>query len=111
MRDLRFQFRSEEASRLRAEQVQTDVDFWATLDTTSLLVSTSAARGCLAQCARFAVSVVHQYAGNVGRRDVLLTAAHQAVIAVLNLYEDQPDRVEKVLAFAVRNAVAEAHQH
>lgn len=60
--------------------------------------------------ARFVASLVKQYQNQGVSQDTLITTAHRVLITVLNQYAHRQDKLDKVLALTLRNAMLELIQ-
>ncbi|MDO7848707.1 hypothetical protein Q5H92_20240 [Hymenobacter sp. M29] len=94
-----------EETNARAEQVAELLNLWAGLDAASLTDEAQALQPLLAGNARFVISLALQYQKQGGSQEVLVKAAHEALIKLLNQYAGHPEKLDKLLPVALRNAM------
>jgi len=95
-----------EETNTRAEQVAELLALWNGLGFAGLTTDAMAQQPLLASNARFVVSLAHQYQNQGVSQEVLVKAAHAALITVLNQYAGRPDALNKVMTLALRNSMA-----
>ena len=62
----------------------------------------------IAQNARFVASLARQHQQRGVSQEALITAAHGALITLLNQHAHRPDQFDEVVALALRNAMTAA---
>jgi len=101
-------------SRISAEsgeqikQLEALLSQWAALGSAGLSPAAAALHPLIAQNARFVASLARQYQHRDVSQEALITAAHGALITLLNQHAHRPDRLDEVLALALRNAMIAA---
>ena len=78
---------------------------WSGLGSDGLTAETLALQPLLADNARFVISLAQQYQNQGVSQEVLVRAAHEALITLLNQYAGRPDKLDKVMALALRNSM------
>ena len=114
MRKITFTPRSQTASpeqtRARANQVAELLSLWSSLGAAGLTAEAAPQRPLLAEKARFVVSLAQHYQQQSASQEVLLKAAHHALVALINQYAAQPEQLDKVLALVLRNTMVTSSQ-
>ena len=96
-----------ESSEL-AGQLEALLSQWSGLGSVGLSPAAATLHPLIAQNAHFAASLARQYQHGGVSQEALLIAAHGALIILLNQYAHRQDQIDKVLAPALRNAMASA---
>jgi DNA-directed RNA polymerase sigma subunit (sigma70/sigma32) len=97
---------SPEDTNARAEQVAELLNLWGGLNSAGLTAEAQALQPLLAYNARFVVSLALQYQKQGVSQEVLVKAAHEALIKLLNQYAGHPEKLDKLLALTLRNSMA-----
>ncbi len=95
----------QEGSDAHAKQVASLLALWSSLSTECLTAEALVSRPLIDANARFVVSLAHQYQNQGVSLEVLVTAAHRALIALLNRYPSRPGALEKVMTIGLRNSM------
>ena len=99
------QARTSEETSARTEQVAELLSLWAGLGSAGLTAEAMAQQLLLAGNARFVVSMAQQYQNQGVSQEVLVRAAHEVLITVLNQCAGRPDTLNKVMTLALRNSM------
>lgn len=102
--------RPPEELREQANQFERLLLLWASFGATGLIPEASALQPLIDGNARFVASLARQYQNRGVSTEALVTAAHMALITVLNQYAHRQDKLDKVLALTLRNAMLELIQ-
>lgn len=94
----------------QAGQLEPLLLLWATLGSAGLSPAAAALRPVIEGNARFVVSLAKQYQHHGVSQEMLVTAAHGVLIALLNQHPHHSDKLDKVLPLALRNAMIAAIQ-
>ncbi len=94
-----------EETNAHVEQVAKLLALWSRLDTTGLTAEALTLQPLLAGNGRFVTSLARQYQNQSVSQEVLVTAAHGALIILLNQYAGRPDKLDKLIPLALRNAM------
>lgn len=95
-----------EEMREQAGQVESLLLRWTVLGSASLSPEAAVLQPLVEQNARFVVSLTRQFQNQGVSTEALLTAAHGALIVLLNQYAHRPEELDNVLALGLRNAMA-----
>lgn len=95
----------QEGSDAHARQVASLLALWSSISTECLTAEALVSRPLIDANARFVVSLAYQYQNQGVSLEVLVTAAHRALITSLNQYAGRPDALDKVLTLGPRNAM------
>ncbi|WP_210520805.1 hypothetical protein [Hymenobacter terricola] len=87
------------------EQVAKLLTLWSGLGAAGLSVEALALQPLLADNARFVVSLAQQYQNQGVSQEVLVRAAHETLITLLNQYAGRPGALNKVMTLGLRNAM------
>ena len=83
---------------------------WASLGSGGLLPEALPLQSWFEKNARFIASVVMQYRNQGVSTEALVTAAHETLVTLLNQYAHRLDKLSKVFALALHNAMVAAVQ-
>ena len=81
---------------------------WAALGSAGLSPAAANLHPLIARNARFVASLARQHQQRGVSQAALLTAAHGALITLLNQYAHRSDKLDEVLTLALRNAMLAA---
>lgn len=82
-------------------QVADILALWSQLGAAGLTREAETLQPLLIDNARFVISLARQYQN----QEVLVRAAHEAFIILLNQYAGRPDKLDKVMVLALRNSM------
>ena len=86
-------------------QVADILALWSQLGAAGLTREAETLQPLLIDNARFVISLARQYQNQGVSQEVLVRAAHEAFIILLNQYAGRPDKLDKVMALALRNSM------
>lgn len=95
----------QEGSDAHAKQVASLLALWSSLSTECLTAEALASRPLIDANARFVVSLAQQYQNQGVSQEVLVRAAHETLITLLNQYAGRPGALDKVMTLGLRNAM------
>ena len=97
-------------ARRRTVQTEELLSLWTTLGATGLSAEAQVLYPVLEKNAHFVFALAKQYPHPMVSPEMLVTAAHQALVDLLNQYVLRPAKLDKVLVLTLRNAMAVAIQ-
>ena len=86
-------------------QVADILALWSQLGAAGLTREAETLQPLLIDNARFVISLARQYQNQGVSQEVLVRAAHEALIILLNQCAGRPDKLNKAVALALRNSM------